>query len=77
MTENKPEPGTPEFEAWLLARAQKWSDELFTAEIPEELAHVDSGIMAGPRSWADVTPEKTIASRHLASAAVKYVAITG
>ena len=58
---DRPEPGTPEFEVWLLARAQKWSDELFTAEIPEELAHVDSGIMAGPRSWEDVLPEKTIA----------------
>ncbi|WP_166836295.1 hypothetical protein [Rheinheimera pleomorphica] len=60
-TDSNPKPSTPEFEAWLLAKAQKWSDELFTAEIPEELAHVDSGIMAGLRSWADVMPEKTIA----------------
>ena len=57
----RPEPGTPEFEAWLLAKAQKWSDELFTTEIPADLADVDSGIIAGPRSWEDVLPEKTIA----------------
>ena len=59
-TGSNPKPGTPEFEAWLLARAQKWSDELFTTEIPAELADVGSGLIAGPRSWADVMPEKTI-----------------
>jgi len=58
---DRPKTGTPEFEAWLLARAQKWSDELFTAEIPEDLADVGSGLIAGPRSWKDVMPEKTIA----------------
>lgn len=58
---DRPEPGTPEFEAWLLARAQKWSDELFTTEIPEELADVGSGLIAGPRSWEELMPEKTIA----------------
>ena len=58
MTKNRLEPGTPEFEACLLAKAQKWSDELFTTEIPEELADVGSGLIAGPRSWADVMPEK-------------------
>ncbi|MEH8017523.1 hypothetical protein MN202_09775 [Rheinheimera muenzenbergensis] len=54
MTENRPERGMPEFEAWLLAKAQKWSDELITTEIPEELADVGSGLIAGPRSWEDV-----------------------
>lgn len=58
---DRPEPGTPEFEAWLLKRAQKWSDELFTTEIPEELADVGSGLIAGPRSWEGLMPEKTIA----------------
>lgn len=58
---DRPEPGTPEFEAWLLARAQKWSDELLTTEIPADLADVDSGIIAGPLDWEDLMPEKTIA----------------
>jgi hypothetical protein len=58
---DRPKPGTPEFEAWLLAKAQKWSVELFTAEIPADLADVGSGLIAGPRSWEDVMPEKTIA----------------
>lgn len=61
MTENKPEPGTPEFEAWLLDRAKKRAEKIFTVEIPEELADVGSGLIAGPRSWEDVMPEKTIA----------------
>ncbi|GAB58274.1 hypothetical protein [Rheinheimera nanhaiensis] len=61
MTESRPEPGTPEFEQWLLDRAKKRADRIFTVEIPEDLAHVDSGIMAGPGSWKDIMPEKTIA----------------
>lgn len=61
MTDDKPEPGTAEFEQWLLDRAKKRAERIFTVEIPEDLADVDSGIIAGPRSWADVMPEKTIA----------------
>lgn len=61
MTESKPGPGTAEFEQWLLDRAKKRAERIFTVEIPEELADVDSGIMAGPLSWEDVMPEKTIA----------------
>jgi len=61
MTENRPEPGTPEFEQWLLERAKERAEKLFTTEIPEELADVGSGLIAGPRSWADVMPEKAIA----------------
>jgi hypothetical protein len=58
---DRPEPGTPEFEAWLLKRAQKVSDELFSVEIPEELADVGSGLIAGPLSWDELMSEKTIA----------------
>ena len=61
MTEHKSEPGTPEFEQWLLERAKERAEKLFTTEIPEELADVGSGLIAGPRSWADVMPDKTIA----------------
>ncbi|GAB2909418.1 hypothetical protein [Rheinheimera gaetbuli] len=62
MTKSKrPSPDSPEFEQWLLERAKERAEKLFNTEIPEELAHVDSGIMAGPRSWEDVMPEKTIA----------------
>jgi len=58
-TDNKP--GTPEFEAWLLGRAKERAEKLFTTEIPEELADVGSGLIAGPRSWEEIMPEKTIA----------------
>ena len=61
MTEHKPEPGTPEFEQWLLERAKERAEKLITTEIPEDLADVDSGIIAGPCNWEDVMPEKTIA----------------
>lgn len=61
MTDGKPDPGTPEFEAWLLDRAKKRAEKIFTVEIPKDLADVDSGIMAGPLDWKDLMPEKTIA----------------
>jgi len=57
----RPSPDSPEFEVWLLAKAQKWFDELFTTEIPEELADVGCSLIAGPRSWEGIMPEKTIA----------------
>jgi hypothetical protein len=62
MTKNKrPSPDSPEFEQWLLERAKERAEKLYTKEIPEELADVGSGLIAGPRSWEDVMPEKTIA----------------
>ena len=62
MTKSKrPSPDSPEFEQWLLERAKERAEKLFTTEIPEELADVGSGLIAGPRSWADVMPEETIA----------------
>ena len=57
----RPSPDSPEFEQWLLDRAKKRAERIFTVEIPEELADVGSGLIAGPRSWEDVMPEKTIA----------------
>ncbi|WP_445767172.1 hypothetical protein [Rheinheimera sp.] len=57
----RPSPDSSEFEQWLLARAKERAEKLFTTEIPEDLADVGSGLIAGPRSWADVMPEKTIA----------------
>ncbi len=62
MTKNKrPSPDSPEFEQWLIERAKERAEKLFSVEIPEELADVGSGLIAGPRSWDELMPEKTIA----------------
>lgn len=62
MTKSKrPSPDSPEFEQWLLERAKERAEKLFNTEIPEDLADVDSGIIAGPLDWKDLMPEKTIA----------------
>ena len=61
MTDSNPKPDSPEFEQWLLDRAKERAEKLFNTEIPADLADVGSGLIAGPRSWEDVMPEKTIA----------------
>ena len=62
MTKSKrPSPDSAEFEQWLLERAKERAEKLFNTEIPEDLADVDSGIIAGPLDWKDLMPEKTIA----------------
>ncbi|GLQ29613.1 hypothetical protein [Litoribrevibacter albus] len=60
MTTTKPEPGSPEFEACLNQQAQKWSKELFDKEKPDDIAELEKGIIAGPKNFKDVMPEKTI-----------------
>jgi hypothetical protein len=60
MNDKRPEPDTPEFDEWLIKRAQQHTAELFNVEIPDELADkVGSGIMVGPESHEDLNPEKT------------------
>ncbi|MCC5827459.1 hypothetical protein [Alkalimonas sp.] len=58
-TKKRPPADSPELEQWLLERARERAEKLFSTEIPEELADVDSGLMAGPRSWDELMPEKT------------------
>lgn len=57
---DRPEPGTPEFDAWLNERAKQWSEELFSKAMPEDLADVGIGFIAGPVRASDLLPEKTI-----------------
>ncbi|MFC3150846.1 hypothetical protein ACFOEK_07390 [Litoribrevibacter euphylliae] len=57
---NRPEPGTPEFEIWLNNRAKNRAQEIFSKDIPEELSDVGMGIIAGPEKPEDLMPERTI-----------------
>ncbi len=60
MSGKRPDPGTPEFEQWILDRAKKRAEELYNSEVPEELAEkVGSGIMTKPVGSEDLVNEKT------------------
>lgn len=60
MSDERPEPGTPEFEQWILERAKKRAEELYKSEVPEELAEkVGSGIMTDTVCSDDLKNEKT------------------
>ncbi|MEZ8188270.1 hypothetical protein ACED29_20925 [Shewanella sp. 5S214] len=61
MSTDKPEPGSPEFDEWLANKAKKWSKELFSKDMPPELADLEGGLIAGPKKIEDIMPEKTIA----------------
>ena len=58
--EQKPKPGTPEFDEWLKKKAISWSNELFSNTKPDEIADLEQGVIAGPKNIEDVLPEKTI-----------------
>lgn len=57
----KPPAGTPEFDEWLLEKLRKRAEELFNADIPEELQDVGIGRSVGPEKASDLMPEKTVA----------------
>lgn len=61
MSDDKPQRGTPEFEAWLRDKLKQRADELFNADIPEELHDVGIGRSVGPEKADDLSLEKTIA----------------
>lgn len=61
MGNNKPPLGTPEFDDWLLKKLEKRADELFNADIPEELQDAGTGRSVGPKKVNDLMPEKTVA----------------
>ena len=60
MSTDKPEPGTPEFDEWLANKAKKWSEDIFSKDVPSELADLEEGLIAGPKKIEDIMPEKTI-----------------
>ncbi len=61
MCNDKPPLGTPEFDEWLQKKLKKRADELFNADIPEELHDVGIGRSVGPEKASDLMPEKTVA----------------
>ena len=61
MSTDKPKLGTPEFDEWLANKAKKWSEDLFSKDMPSELANLECGLIAGPKKIEDIMPEKTIA----------------
>ena len=62
MEDKRPKHGTPEFDEWLTKRMKKRAKEIFSVEIPEEIAEkVGCGMMTAPVHINDLVPEKTIA----------------
>lgn len=55
-----PEPGTPEYQQWLIEHSRPLIDRLFEHPIPEDVAQAEDGLIAGPESWDQLMPEKTI-----------------
>jgi hypothetical protein len=55
-----PEPGTPEYQQWLIEHSKPLIDRLFEHPIPEDVAQAEDGLIAGPESWDQLMPEKTI-----------------
>lgn len=61
MAEVEPEPGTPGYQQWLIEHSKPLIDRLFEHPIPEDVAQAEDGLIAGPESWDQLMPEKTIA----------------
>ena len=61
MPDVEPEPDTPEYQRWLIRHSKPLIDRLFEHPIPEDVAQAEDGLIAGPESWVQLMPEKTVA----------------
>lgn len=60
MPDVESDPGTPEYQQWLIEHSRPLIDRLFENPIPEDVAQAEDGLIAGPESWDQLMPEKTI-----------------
>ncbi|MCG3727561.1 hypothetical protein EXA21_15305 [Vibrio cincinnatiensis] len=61
MSRNRPPEGTTELEEWLLERARQRFKDLDAVDIPSHLSEsVGKGLIAGPKDFEDLMPEKSI-----------------
>lgn len=61
MPDVEPDPGTPEFQLRLIEHSKPLIDRLFEHPIPEDVAQTEDDLIAGPESWDQLMPEKTVA----------------
>lgn len=58
MLEVEPEPGTPEYQQWLIRHSMPLIERLFEHPISEDVAQAEDGLIAGPESWDLLMPER-------------------
>ena len=60
MPDVEPDSGASEYQQWLIQQSKPLIDRLFGHPIPEDVAQAEDGLIAGPESWDQLMPEKTI-----------------